>query len=456
MELESALNRLGDEADQAVADPEHRRDLLGRILFGLYNILLLAAAPVVLAILFGKKRCRSGLVQRMGWLPHGLAEECRDGQTIWVHAVSMGEATAVVPLVKALKRRYPQDRIFVSTVTETGRETVLRRLGEEARHVYFPLDFSFSVRRALDTVRPRAFICVETELWPNFLRAVAARGIPAVLVNGRLSTDSFQGYLRLAPFFRRVLSAFSLCSMQTDRDVERIVRLGADPRRVARTGNLKFDQIVVDAASSITSRRAELGIRPHEDIFLAGSTHPGEEDAVLACYARVLKACPGLVLIIAPRHIERADEVTASAKAHGLAVFLRTALGGHQPSEGPRVIVLDTRGELASLYPESTVVFVGGSLVPVGGHSPLEPAACGKTVVFGPHMDHFAEVAEGLVSLGGGRQIANADELPAVMTALLEDRSRLETMGKAAREFVRANQGAVARTEALIAQVLQG
>jgi len=201
-------------------------------MFVLYNLLLLLASPVILAVLLAKKRCRPGLRQRLGWLPRDL-DKSRDGRpTIWVHAVSLGETTAVVPLVQQLKTRYPAARVFVSTVTETGKETVLRRLAGQAEHLYFPLDFRWSVRSALRAVHPHLIVVVETEFWPNFLREASARRIPVILVNGRLSTDSFAGYRRIRPFFRRVLAAFTLCAMQTDRDVERMIQLGVEPQRV--------------------------------------------------------------------------------------------------------------------------------------------------------------------------------------------------------------------------------
>lgn len=427
-----------------------------RLMFGLYNLLLALASPFILALLLAKKRCRPGLRQRLGWLPKGLAAEWGDARTIWVHAVSMGEATAVVPLVQQLKTRYPQCRIMVSTVTETGRETIQKKLDGQAEHIYFPLDFRRAVRSVLDAVRPRLIIIVETELWPNFLREAAARGIPVVLVNGRLSTDSFAGYLRLRPFFRHVLAAFTLCSMQTDRDVDRIIQLGADPERVARTGNLKYDQVAASAqaAPGRISKR-DLGVAEGEDLFVAGSTHPGEEEAALDCYRRLLDGAPALVLALAPRHIERVDAVCAAARLRGFTVLRRTRLSkATSPPGGPRVIVLDTRGELASLYREATLVFVGGSLVDVGGHSPLEPAAWGKAVVFGPHMDHFAEAAEQFLRQGAGIQVRDAGGMADAMAALLNDRANLEERGKAAYQLMLENQGAVARTVALIARIL--
>src|SRR2546427_3260145 len=267
-------------------------------MFVLYNILLLLASPAILMILLAKKRCRPGLRQRLGWLPPDLVEG-RDGHpTIWVHAVSMGEATAVVPLVQQLKTRYPAARVFVSTVTETGKETVLRRLDGQAEHLYFPLDFRWSVRSALQAVRPNLIVVIETEFWPNFLCEAAARRTPIILVNGRLSTDSFAGYRRLRPFFLRVLASFTLCAMQTDRDAERMIQLGVEPKRVVRTGNLKYDQVAVSAqATAGLISREDLRLADGEELFVAGGAPPGAGEVVLDCYRRLLNVAPALVLV---------------------------------------------------------------------------------------------------------------------------------------------------------------
>src|SRR2546427_6817384 len=270
-------------------------------MFVLYNLLLLLASPVILAVLLAKKRCRPGLRQRLGWLPRDLVES-RDGRpTIWVHAVSMGEATAVVPLVQQLKTRYPAARVFVSTVTETGKETVLRRLAGQAEHLCFPLDFRWSVRSALQTVRPNLIVVVETEFWPNFLCEAAARRIPVILVNGRLSTDSFAGYRRLRPFFLRVLASFTLCAMQTDRDAERMIQLGVEPKRVVRTGNLKYDQVAVSAqATAGLLSRQDLRLAEGEELFVAGGAPPGAGEGVVGCFRPPPARAPAPVLGPAP------------------------------------------------------------------------------------------------------------------------------------------------------------
>ncbi len=422
-----------------------------------YNILLLLASPVILLILLGKKRCRRGLLQRLGLhLPRGS----RDGEPVlWVHAVSLGEVVAVTPLVHALRKRHPHDRIVVSTVTETGREAVEQRLTGVAEHCYAPLDFPWTVSRFVERLAPRAFLFVETELWPNLLRALYRRSIPAVMVNGRLSSNSFRGYQRIRPFLRQLLNAVTLCLMQSDRDAERIIALGARPSRVVKTGNIKFDQPLPDpngVAGGLS--RGLLGLRDGEELIVAGSTHPVEEDQLLSCYEALQKQFPSLVLLLAPRHIERASQVEASARARGLAVQQRSTMGSGQTGDAtmgrPRVVVLDTRGELAQVYQHAVLTFVGGTLVPVGGHNLLEPALWGKPVFFGPHTDHCMEVAGLLAGVGGGMQVPGERELTAGMAAQLRDRASLRRMGEAARSVVLDNRGAMQRSLDLIAGLL--
>ena len=440
-----------------------------------YNILLLLASPVILLILLAKKRCRRGLTERLGL--SGLFRfsslfgskapnkpdkpDEPDKPVLWIHAVSLGEVVAVAPLVHALRKRYPRDRIVVSTVTETGREAVEQRLAGTAEHCYAPLDFPWVVSRFVKRLAPRAFLFVETELWPNLLRALYRRGIPAVMVNGRLSSDSFRGYRWIRPFMKQLLDAVTLCLMQSGRDAERIIALGARPSRVHKTGNIKFDQPLPDpngVAGGLT--RGALGLQDGEELIVAGSTHPVEEDELLSCYATLQKEFPSLVLLLAPRHIERASQVEASARAQGLAVQRRSAPtfpsppGGGGPGRG-RVIVLDTRGELAQVYQHAVLAFVGGTLVPVGGHNLLEPALWGKPVFFGSHTDHCLEVATLLTGVGGGVQAPGGKELAVSMAAQLRDRASLRRMGEAAKSVVLDNRGAMQRSLDLIAGLLE-
>lgn len=419
--------------------------------YALYNLLLLLASPVILVILAAKRRCRRGLPERIGL---GLARPGGLNSTqpvIWIHAVSLGEVVAVAPLVRRLHERFPSHRLIVSTVTETGREAVEARLAGIAEHRYAPLDFPWVLARVLDLWRPVLYVFVETELWPNLLRMLERRKIPSVLVNGRLSTRSYErqriGLVR--PLYARMLQSISCCLMQSERDAQRLIHLGADPAKVRRTGNIKFDQpLPTPPQTGRPLSRSALAVADRERLFIAGSTHAGEEEQLLQCYHRVSKDVPSLVLVLAPRHIERVAQVETAVRAAGFPVSRRSTMGQSAavPEHGPRVIILDSRGELAWLYQEATVTFVGGTLVPVGGHNLLEPAVWGKPVFFGPHTDHCAEVASLLLAAEGGSQVEDGEDLARHLKTVLSDQSRLEKMGEAARRVVQENQGALERS----------
>ena len=429
-----------------------------------YNILLLVVSPVIVAVLLAKPRCRRGFPQRLGCETgsFGLFRSSDRSQpdkqnkpnesnkpnrpVIWIHAVSLGEVVAVTPLVNELHRRHPAYRLVVSTVTETGREAVEQRLAGVADHCYAPLDFPWVVSRFIDRLQPCLYLFVETELWPNLLWYLRRRGVPTALVNGRLSTRSFerQQWAPVRSFYRTMLQTLSLCLMQTDRDVDRIIALGAEASRVRRTGNIKFDQ-PVPVVTQIGRIRDRLGLQETEQLFVAGSTHPGEEEALVECYQALVTQCSSAVLLLAPRHIERAESVEAMIRARGIAVQRRSAIGqaGGPRSTGPRVVLLDSRGELASIYGEAVVAFVGGTLVPVGGHNLLEPAQWAKPVLFGPYTDHCAEVADLLIQAGGGRRVLQTEELTQQVKILFADDEQRKRMGRSARQVVEQNQGAL-------------
>jgi 3-deoxy-D-manno-octulosonic-acid transferase len=421
----------------------------------LYNILLLVVSPVIVAILLAKRRCRRGLLQRFGLEgspsfsdPSRRPDE-PERPVIWVHAVSLGEVVAVTPLVNELHRRHPDYRLVVSTVTETGREAVEQRLAAVADHCYAPLDFPWVVSRFIEQLQPRLYLFVETELWPNLLWHLRRRGVPTALVNGRLSTRSFarQQWAPVRAFYRTMLQPLSLCLMQSDRDVDRIIALGAEASRVRRTGTIKFDQ-PIPAVTKGGTTRADLGLQDTEQLLVAGSTHPGEEEVLVECYRALVAQCPSAVLLLAPRHIERAEAVEAMIRARGLAVQRRSTIwqDGGPRSRGPRVVVLDSRGELATIYKEAVVAFVGGTLVPIGGHNLLEPAQWATPVVFGPYTDHCAEIADLLVQAGGGRRVLHAEDLIRQVLALFSDDEGRERMGRSARQVVDQNQGALQQT----------
>ncbi len=420
----------------------------------LYNIGLLIAAPVIVGMLVAKPRCRRGFLQRMGW-ETPPSDRLRDSRPlVWVHAVSLGEAVAAVPLVKALHERHPDYRYIVTTVTDTGREAVEQRLAGVAEHRYAPMDFSWAVTGTVDRLRPVVYLFVETELWPNLLWTMRDRGIPAILVNGRLSSRSFrrQDIVGIRTLYRSVLRSITLCLMQSDRDRERIVALGADPEAVHTTGNIKFDQPLPVMEGEVSLRRS-FGLDEEEQLILAGSTHSGEEELLVSAYGRIVHEHPSAVLMLAPRHIERVDQVDAMIRNAGFAVQRKSRIG--ERIAGPRVIILDTRGELARAYRESVVAFVGGTLVPVGGHNLLEPAVWGRPVLFGPYTDHCAEMAALLDEAGGGRRVMGIEDLVRSCTEWLSDQNACHTVGQAAKRVVLDNQGALKRSLELIESCLR-
>jgi 3-deoxy-D-manno-octulosonic-acid transferase len=369
----------------------------------------------------------------------------------WIHAVSVGESIAAAPLLEGLRRAYPALPLVVSTVTETGARVVRERFAGLATHRYFPLDFPRVTRRVIDSIAPAFFIGMETELWPNTLRALAARGVPTMIANGRLSDRSFGRYRMVRGAMKRVLADVSVFGMQSAEDARRVIALGAPPERVVVTGNLKAEPLA-DPAGAVDLWHRLLGLGADQPVWIAGSTHRGEEEAVLEAHTRALLDRPSLALVLAPRHPERVGEVLGVLKARGLAAVRRSDLPARR-SPGA-VIVLDTVGELAQLYAIADVVFVGGSLVPLGGHNMLEPALRGKPVLFGPHTDNFREAAGVLIDSGSGRVVHDAAELGSELRRLLGDAVLRARVGAAGRDAVIARHGAVRATLELTAQYL--
>ena len=364
----------------------------------------------------------------------------------------MGESAAAVPLVEGIRQRWPELGIVVSTITPTGARIVRERLAGTATHRFFPIDLPGPVRHALDAARPRFFIAIETELWPNFLRALARRRIPAMIANGRISDRSFRRYRWVRGLMRRVLANVSVFAMQTEEDARRIIALGAPPARVVVTGNLKSDLLPDATGEDAAAWRGRLRLAADARLWIAGSTHRGEETIVLDAFLHARARCPELALLLAPRHPERVGEVEALIRERGLAAARRSRL----PADAApgAVVILDTVGELAALYALAEVVFVGGSLVPIGGHNVLEPAMRGKPVLVGPHMSNFREGAELLQRGGGGLVVKDGPELERELARLLEDRALARRMGEAARQAFAGRQGAVGATLDLIGRHL--
>ena len=421
-------------------------------MYALYSmalgLVMLGYLPAFLARRLGRSY-RGSLAQRFGALEPGLPAAPR----CWIHAVSVGEATTAVPLVEGIRQRWPELGIVLTTVTPTGARIVGDRLAGMATHRYFPIDLPGPVNRALDAVRPRFFIAMETELWPNFLRAVAARGIPSMIANGRISDRSFRHYRRVRFLMGRVLGQVSVFAMQSAEDARRIIALGAPPDRVVVTGNLKTD-LPAGPAEEREAWRLRLGAEAETAVWVAGSTHRGEDDVVLDVFHRLRRRFPRLILVLAPRHPERAAEVERAIRDRDLPWVRRTELAaGARPQP---VLLLDTVGELVRLYAAADLVFVGGSLVPAGGHNMLEPALQRRPVLFGPHTTNFRESAELLVAAGGARVVEDGEELERAVTALLDRPEVRHRMGEAGFGAVSARQGAVRETLELVGRVLLG
>ncbi|MBI4241105.1 MAG: 3-deoxy-D-manno-octulosonic acid transferase [Candidatus Rokubacteria bacterium] len=407
---------------------------------------VLAYLPMLLARRLGHSGAARFFRQRFGHLD-GLPPAPR----CWIHAVSVGEAIAAIPLVEGIRRLWPGVNIVVSTQTVTGAAIVRDRLARLATHCYFPLDLPGPIKRALRAISPVFFVALETELWPNFFRELHRRGIPAMVANGRISDRSFRRYRLVRRFMGRLLRQIGMFGMQSVEDARRIIALGALPERVVVTGNLKIEPPPDQVGADSLWRRL-LGLAGTEPVWVAGSTHRGEEEVVLDALRELQPRYPSLVVVLAPRHPERVSEVERLIQVRGLEPIRRTAL---PMRVGPRtVIVLDTVGELAQLYQIASVVFVGGSLVPSGGHNMLEPALRRKPVVFGPHTENFRESAELLLARGGALLVRDGRELQAAVQRLLDDPELRRSVGQAGFEAVAGRQGGVRETLELLERLV--
>ncbi len=428
-------------------------------MYFLYTFGLTVSAFISLPYLLYKfcttEKYRQGFGERLGLLSPDLTA-LKTSRPLWVHGVSVGEITAAAPLVAALQEEYPTVPLLVSTGTVTGQQTARRQMPQIRHFLYFPFDLPWIVQRVIEQLNPRGVVLIETEIWPNFLRALAQRQIPVLLVNGRISPRSFRGYSRWAFFMRKVLANLTCCSMQTTQDAERICAIGAPRERVVVTGNIKFDQALVSLKRGQPPDFLPAWFQEKE-LFIAGSTHPGEEEQILDVYQELYQEFPALLLILAPRHIERAAEVIALIHKRGLPAVRRTEISPLAPVPSSRpfpVLVLDTLGELSSLYQKGTIIFVGGSLVPIGGHNILEPLVYKRAVLYGPYMHNFQEIATLVEARQGGRRVQQAAELKAVIRELLGDQEQREAMGARGYQVIQENRGAVSRNLALLARYI--
>jgi 3-deoxy-D-manno-octulosonic-acid transferase len=444
-------------------------------MYAVYSVLIVAFFLVVSPyLLYQAIRYRKYIVslpQRMGYLP--VSFNLDGDESIWIHAVSVGEVLTVRALLPELHERYPRLRIFVSTTTMAGQHVAKSNLPYVDEVFYMPFDLGFIVKRTIRLVRPRVFVMMETEIWPNLLRALRRSGVRTLLLNGRISSRSFPRYRFARFFFRRVLDDIDRLCMQSDESARRIIEMGAARERVSVTGSLKFDSLDMPPSADAGSRNAFVPatsvhdvhqrgrtrvlryfrINPARPVVIAASTLKGEEEHVLEAFQRIRATMTNALLIIAPRKPERFGDVERLVQRAGWNVARRTEL---RVDAEPRndVVVLDTIGELAQVFQVATVVFVGGSLVEAGGHNILEPAVFGKPIVFGPHMDNFAEIAQAFLESHAAMQVQSGRELERVLLELLGDPVRRASLGAAARALVEANRGARAKSLAVLAELL--
>lgn len=427
----------------------------------LYNILLtVVAIPGLLYLLIKMLmtgKYRHSFLQKFGCRQKHLLTDIGPGKRLWIHAVSVGEVTAAAPIVRAFKKQRPDLRIIFSTSTETGQDMAKKLVSGADAFIYFPLDIPAIVSKMLHLVRPDVFVFVETELWPNFLAACHKRHIKVVLVNGRISQRSHMKYLRTRFFWRPVLRTVDEAGMITDLDADRIKQIGMATSRVKALGNTKYDALAAMVSPDLHEEMLRrFRAKPDEKFFVAGSTHPGEEDIVISVYKCLLKSDPSFRLILVPRDVKRADEILALLRQSKFDdVITASQIINGQKRQEERIIVVDVIGELFKVYSLAAVVYCGGSLVPKGGQNILEAAAWGKVIFYGPSMEDFREEAQLLEKVGAGIRINNEQELLQGLLQLLADPENLNMRGHRGQAVVRSNMGAAERYAQMVIKYLE-
>lgn len=407
-------------------------------------LLVLALIGYLPKALWRRRLPHRGWCMRLGRYPEAVRRRLQS-PAIWVHAVSVGEVMAAQPLIRELAAQHPRDTVVLSTVTPAGFEVATKALGERGVVIYGPLDMRWTVRRAMRAIRPRVLVLVESELWPVMVALASEQGVPVVVVNGRISERAFRRYRLVRPWLAGMLSQVAGFFMQSDVDAERIRAMGAPADRVRVMGNLKWDAGLLNLpqAAELSALASRLGLAPGTDVMVAGSTHRGEEAAVVEAWQSARRDGRPLRLIIAPRHRERVDEVEQLLRSRGVRVARMSASDAAGPWEAA---IVDTMGELPRYYALATLVFVGGSLIPHGGQNPLEPASLARPVVFGPFMENFSAIAQALLDAQAARQVRTGEELVRVFAELLAAPVEAQAMGARAQALVRQVQGVAKRT----------
>jgi len=401
--------------------------------------LIQSILAVPLLLLSPRKRL-SSLKSRIGFLNIQKLQS-----PIWIHAVSVGEVLSIQPLINALRQALPNELIVLSTITAAGQQVASKSKCDAL--IYFPFDFNYSTRRVLTHLNPKMVIMTETEIWPNFLRACRRKDIPVIWINGRISDKSYPRYLWVRRFLKTVLDDYARIGMQSEINLQRVTALGANPKKFFSAGNIKYDINIASQSLQETFRQYLLSAQP---LWIAASTMPREEEMILNTYHQLTKKHPALRLLIAPRHPERFEAVARLLEKNGYPYTRRSKMNG-----GAKVMLLDSLGELASTFEFARVVFVGGSLIPHGGHNILEPAFFSKPILFGPHMENFREIAAHFLKENAAVQIQTESEMAEKVDAILADEIYAKGLGDRAKKIVNENRGATEKTVALICEEIK-
>jgi len=428
----------------------------------LYNILFTVGFILSSPYYFMRMRRRGnwqrGFAERFGKYDANLKQAITNRYTLWMHAVSVGEVNACTHLIRALEQRLPNLKVVVSTTTTTGMGELRRKLPTHISKIYYPLDRRHYVIRALSTIRPEAIVLVEAEIWPNFLWRARDQGIPVFLANARLSDRSYRGYKRFGLLFKPLFRSLTGVGAQNEADAAKLRTLGCRPEAIRVVGSLKYDAAKLDERRllDVPALLRQVGVKPGAQLLLGGSTHAGEEAILAEQFLRLRSRFPDLFLVLVPRHFERSREVGSELEARGLRYAYRSEIMAQTQFEPGKIecLIVNTTGELKYFYEHATIIFVGKSLAAQGGQNPIEPGALGKAMVFGPHMQNFAEVAREFVEQKGAVQVRDAAELERVLAELLADESRREQLGRNALKVVHENLGAIDRTVDMIVKHL--
>jgi 3-deoxy-D-manno-octulosonic-acid transferase len=434
------------------------RDVVRFLYNIIFHLFFVLTAPFYFLKMWKRGNWKHGFGERFARYGSKLKQALTNRDTIWFHAVSVGEVNICTQLINALEQRAPSLKVVVSTTTTTGMAELQKKLPTRVSKIYYPLDTRGYVRRALRLISPEAIVLVEAEIWPNFLWRARDLGIPVFLVNARLSERSFRGYKRFSFLFRPVFRSFSGVGCQNEADKQRLETLGCRPERIHVVGNLKFDAATLPEQRLLDVPRMlmQLGVPEGAPILVAGSTHAGEEKILGEVFKRLRQRFPDLFLIVVPRHFERGKEAGRELEAAGVKFMYRNEItpATQRGSRELEALLVNTTGELRFFYEHATVVFVGKSLTAEGGQNPIEPGALAKPIVFGPNMQNFDAIAKMLVSRGGALQVRNASELEVALGKLLEDPLRAQQVGASARAVVKENLGAIERTVEMIVESL--